>query len=36
VFRPNCEFTPTEGAPRKVRSDRAAAAPVDEARAELL
>lgn len=36
MFRPNCEFTPTEGAPRKVRSDRAAAAPVDEARAELL
>ena len=32
----NCEFTPTEGAPRKVRSDRAAAAPLDEARAELL
>jgi RNA polymerase sigma-70 factor (ECF subfamily) len=36
MFRPTCEFTPTEGAPRKVRSDRTPTGPTDEARAELL
>jgi RNA polymerase sigma-70 factor (ECF subfamily) len=36
MFRPTCEFTPTEGAPRKAPVDREGEAPLDEARAELL
>lgn len=36
MIRPSCEFTPTEGAPRKASANRENAAPLDEARAELL
>lgn len=35
MYRPTCEFTPAEIAPRKVPETSAAAAPLDAARAEL-
>jgi RNA polymerase sigma-70 factor (ECF subfamily) len=36
VYRPTCEFTPTEGAPRRANATPAKDAGLDETRAELL